>query len=481
MLTPLRKLVGGALVTAISVTLFATPSFADDRPNIVWIMLEDWSIDLGCYGNDVVQTPHVDKLASEGELFRTAFCTAPVCSSSRSAMLTGFHQNYIGGHQHDTRGDDKKPLPYGIQTMPFQLREAGYFTALQISGKTHHNFDADLGFAGRDWSERQPGQPFFAQITLTGTHRPWSRDPLAPIDAADVNLPPYYADTPMARRDWANGLEQMQLCDREVGEILQRLEDEGIADQTLVILIGDNGRCHIRGKQFLYEPGLQVPLIVKWPGQIKPGLINDDLVSMIDVTATIFDAAGVTPSVPIHGRNLWSEDVQNREYIFAARGRMGLTHDAMRSVRTDRFKLIHNLMPERAWLQYSGYKEDNYPMLAEMSVLYLQGQLNETEARFFAPRKPEFELFDLEADPHEVSNLADDPRFAATKDELLRQLYAWRDSIEDQGVSDDFRFGGRPDTYPTRTLEGWQERTAAWQDYVFRDPAENVPHPFKQK
>jgi len=466
----------GAAASAIS---FAEKS--DQRPNFIWIMLEDWSIDLSCYGSTELSTPNVDKLATQGIRYANAFCTAPVCSSSRSAMITGFHQNYIGAHQHDTKGDDRRPLPYGIKTMPTLLSEAGYFTALMVSSKTHCNFSDDLGFAGRDWKERKPGQPFFAQITLTGTHRRWQRDPKNPIDANTIKLPPYYADTPLARRDWANGLEQMQICDREVGEILKRLEDEGLAENTVVFLIGDNGRCHIRGKQFLYDPGLQVPLIIRWPGVIDPGQVNEDLVQTIDVTATILDAAGVSPTQELHGKKLFGNEIRKRDYIFAARGRMGLTHDAMRAIRSKRYKLIHNLMPERAWLQFSGYKEDNYPMLSEMNVLNLQGKLNADQTKFFAPRKPEFELFDIETDPHELNNLADNPKFASLKDDLLGKLYAWRDSIEDQGVSNTFRFGGRSAKYPTRALEEWQDRLEAWKPWVFRKPDAIISHPFAKK
>ena len=461
--------------------LTAVDTVARERPNVVWIMLEDWSTDLGCYGTKGIQTPVCDKLASEGIRYTNAFCTAPVCSSSRSAMFTGFHQNYIGAHQHDVPPADRKPLPYGIKPLPRLLQEAGYFTALMIGKKTHQNFSGDLGFMGKDWSEREKGQPFFAQITLTGTHRKWQRDPVRPIDYGDIELPPYYADTPLIRRDWANGLEQMQICDREIGSILDRLDREGLIDSTLVILIGDNGRCHIRGKQFLYDPGLRVPLIMRWPKHIEPGQVNESLVQTIDITATMLKAAGIQLPYALHGSDLFGDATNQREYVFAARGRMGQTHDAMRMIRTKRFKLIHNLMPERAWLQYSRYKEDNYPMLAEMNVLFLQGKLNADQAKFFASSKPDFELYDLENDPHELNNLAGDPKHASVKDTLLAVLYRWREEIEDQGVSDAFRFGGDPATYPTRSLEEWQERLAVWRPWVFRQPEETVQHPFRKR
>ena len=470
----------GIFAASLLFSFLGSLSASDARPNIVWIMLEDWGPEMSCYGTKGISTPICDKLADEGVRYTNAFCTSPVCSTSRSAMITGFHQNYIGAHQHRLSNDEKKSLPYGIRTMPALLRQAGYYTALMQSGKTDCNFSGNLGFSGKDWDERTNGQPFYAQITLQGTHRKWQRDAENPIDINDIELPPYYADTEFNRRDWANGLEQMQICDREIGAILKRLENEGIADNTLVFLIGDNGRCHIRGKQFLYDPGIQVPLIARWPGKIKPGQVNEDMVQTIDITATILDAAGVTPPRELHGKNLWSDEVRDRDFIFAARGRMGSTHDAMRAIRSQRYKLIHNLMPERAWCQYSGYKEDSYPMLAEMNVLNLQGKLNEDQQKFFAPSKPEFELFDIVEDPYELNNLADDPKHASIKDELLAELYAWRSSINDKGISDEFRFGGLPATYPTRSLEGWQDRLKAWKPWVFREPGSETKHPFSE-
>ncbi|MBK1878942.1 sulfatase family protein [Pelagicoccus mobilis] len=466
-------------------SIFATGALlnaSSERPNFVWIMLEDWGPDMGCYGTKGVETPHCDQLAAEGVLYKNAWGTSPVCSTSRSAMITGFHQNYIGAHQHRLSKDQKKPLPYGVKPMPALLRDAGYYTVLMQSGKTDCNFSDDLGFMGRkDWSARKPGQPFYAQITLQGTHRKWKRDTIRPISIEDVELPPYYADTPFNRRDWANGLEQMQICDREIGAILKRLDDEGVAENTIVFVIGDNGSCHFRGKQFLYEPGLQVPMIVRWPGKIAPGQVSEELVQTIDITATILDAAGVEAPHELHGKHLLSSEVSGREFMFAARGRMGATHDAMRSVRTDRFKLIHNLMPERPWLQYSGYKEDSYPMLAEMNVLFLEGKLNEDQMRLFASSKPEFELFDLSEDPYELNNLSGDPEYAAIKDELLTELYAWRSRIKDQGVSNEFRFGGLSAEFPTRSLKGWKERLEQWKPWVFREPESSELHPFYKK
>jgi N-sulfoglucosamine sulfohydrolase len=479
---------------------------AHQRPNVLWITIEDWSADLSCYGTKGLQTPHVDKLAAEGIRYERAFTTSPVCSTSRSAMMTGFHQNYIRANQH--REYNKQPLPHGIQPIPHLMKEAGYFTAL-MSYKTDCNFVPNTKqelFEGVDWSERKPDQPFFARITFGGTHRSWNRDPERLIDIADVELPPYYADTPFIRRDWANGLEQMQLVDREVGTILKRLDDEGLADNTIVFFIGDHGRCHIRGKQFLYDGGIRIPMVMRWPGKVSPGQVSEDMVMSIDICATILEAAGVTPPVPLHGTSLLDSTISNRQYVFAARDKMDETHDSMRAIRSKNHKLILNLMPERPWCQYNRYKEGAYPALAEMNVLNLTGELTPAQARFLAATKPPIELFDLAKDPHEVNNVAEAPQYADVLARLLAELEAWRtDVIDDQGVSDEFRAAGAfpdqcpvpqvddwvernaknydfntsgwPSWYPTRTLEEWRKTRAAWEPWVFRSVDDPIKRP----
>ncbi|WP_390176065.1 sulfatase family protein [Mariniblastus fucicola] len=499
------------LTIAFTLLMCCSSAFAespiDERPNILWITIEDWSPDLSCYGTKGIATPHVDKLASEGVRYQWAFTTSPVCSTSRSAMMTGFHQNYIGAHQHRTT--NKKPLPHNIKPIPHLLKEAGYFTAL-MSYKLDVNFLPDTRhelFEGTDWKQRKEGQPFFARITFPGTHRKWERDPQRPIKIEDVELPPYYADTPFCRRDWANGLEQMQIVDRKVGKILKRLEDEGLTENTIVFFIGDHGRCHIRGKQFLYDGGIRVPMIMRWPGKVEAGSVNEDLTSSIDICSTVLEAAGVTAPVPLHGTSLLSDDLKDRKYIFAARDKMDNAHDSMRTIRSKDYKLIVNLMPERPWLQFSRYKEQCYPMLAEMGAMYQRGELTPAQAVFFASSKPEIELFDLKKDPFEINNVADEPAYADTKAELLAALTDWRENvIMDEGVDDEFRAVGQfdesqrgdlsmdqwvlknrdqldfnrygwPGWYPTRSQQQWEEAVETWKPYVFRGPTEDVQRP----
>lgn len=503
------------IVTAISCKSEKQESKPAERPNILWITIEDWSPDLSCYGTKGIYTPNVDKLAAEGVRYDLAFTTSPVCSTSRSAMMTGFHQNYINANQH--REHDKKALPFGIKPIPKLMEEAGYYTCL-MSWKTDCNFTPntreelfmDVSDYTKDeaigWRNRKEGQPFFARVTFGGTHRLWIRDSVRPISENDVEVPPYYADTPFIKRDWANGLEQMQIVDRQVGTLLQKLEEDGLAENTIVFFIGDHGRCHIRGKQFLYDGGTRIPMIMRYPNKVKAHTVSNDLVMSIDICATILEAAGAKTKVPLHGKSLFSEEVANRKYLFSARDKMDETHDAMRAIRSKNYKLILNLMPERPWLQYNQYKESAYPVLAQMNVMHLKGELNKEQAAFFAANKPEIELFDLKKDPFEVNNVANVAEYQSIKEELLKELDNWRvNEIKDSGVSKEFRAlnvfpnkapktsvdkwvydnmetydfkkYGWPAWYPTRSLEEWEQVTKKWESWVFRSPTSKMSRP----
>ena len=236
-----------------------------ERPNILWLISEDTSPDFGCYGNTLVRTPNVDRLAAEGMRFTHSFATSPVCSPSRSAFCTGMYQTTIGAHQHRTYYKQELPAPVRVVTDYF--REAGYYTTnckgLQYDqpGKTDWNFTlGHEAFDGTNWRGRKSGQPFFAQVNLFLTHRPFVRDERNPIDPDAAQAPPIYPDHPVTRRDWADYLESLQVLDRQIGAVLTRLEGEGLADNTIVFYFGDHGQPHLWAKQWLYEGGIRVPL-----------------------------------------------------------------------------------------------------------------------------------------------------------------------------------------------------------------------------
>jgi arylsulfatase A-like enzyme len=443
-------LLGGAALPLLQAQPPVGPRSNPPRPNILWILAEDISPNLACYGEPLVQTPHLDRMASEGARFTRAYCTAPVCSASRSALITGQYQTSFGAHNHRTL--NKQPLRAPVRLVTDRLREAGYFTVLSAasgdpkrngkagpkgSGKTDFNFTAPHAFDGWDWSQRASGQPFFAQLSLAESHKgygwPLARQTTPRIDQSKLKLPPYYPDHPIARDEYANYLESIQLVDRYVGDIFARLRSEGIADQTLVFFAGDNGSCTFRGKQFLYEGGISVPLIARGPG-VPANTVRQDLVSFMDLTAATVAAAGLPVPATMHGRDMLAPTYTPRSHIYAARDRCDVAIDRMRCVLDTRYKYIRNFLPAIPYMQLNPYKEKEYPTWNLVKQLHAAGSLNATQSLFAAPAKPLEELYDLQADPHEIHNLATAPDHAPRLSSLRQLLDQWIIDTHDQGA-----------------------------------------------
>jgi N-sulfoglucosamine sulfohydrolase len=425
-LAGLGALAGAALPTNAATDQTTPPA---DRPNILWLIAEDLCPDIGCYGHPLVHTPHLDRLAGEGVRFTHCFSTAPVCSATRSAFMTGQYQTSIGAHQHRTV--NKQPLPEGVRLLTDRFRDAGYFVMngrpnFESPGKTDLNFAFEGALGGPDWRDRADGQPFFALVHFQETHRDFERDPDQPVNPADVTLPPYYPDHPLARRDWADYLECVQVLDRKVGSVLERLEHDGLADNTLVFFFGDHGRPHVRCKQWLYDGGIHIPLIVRLPGAVNVGRVDDRLVSAIDFAPACLNAAGLPVPETLQGQDFLTPDAPSaRDAVFAARDRCDETFDRIRCVRTRRFKYIRNFYPQLPWTQTNLYKERKYPMLPLLRMLYVRGELTPEQSRFLAPCRPPEELYDLEADPHETHNLADSEEHVDTLARLRERLDRW--------------------------------------------------------
>ncbi len=415
------------------------------RPNVLWLIAEDMCPDLGCYGNRLVRTPNIDRLASEGTRFAHAFSTAPVCSPSRSALSTGMYQTSIGAHHHRSHRSDGHTLPKGVRFLSHIFQESGYFTSNAtytgagklVPGKTDYNFTMDHAFDGVDWRERASGQPFFAQVNFHEAHRgpAWTeaRKRARRIDPARVTLPPYYPDDPVAREDVATYLDAINGLDEKVGEVLQRLKDDGLADNTIIAFFGDNGQCLVRGKQWLYDAGIHVPLIMHWPGHIEAGRVQPGLASLIDVTASSLALAGLPRPERMDGRMLFGPEACRRDCIVAARDRCDETRDHIRCVRTLRFKYIRNFMPERPYTQPNNYIETNYPVLGLLKQCAARGTLNAAQQAFMQAQKPAEELYDLEKDPCEVNNLAGEPAYQSEISGLRAALDRWVADSGDQG------------------------------------------------
>lgn len=406
------------------------------QPNILWIYGEDLYPNLGCYGTPVVQTPNIDQFASQSALYKNAFVTCPVCSASRSALITGRYQTSFGAHNHRSKRD--VPLPENIKLITDHFREAGYFTSnssgppYDKAGKTDFNFLRPNPFDGIDWTERAKGQPFYAQINITDTHRDFAPDPENPIDPDQIELPPYYPDHPLIRKDWAMYLESIQVFDRKVGHVLQRLDDEGLAENTIVFLISDHGRAHIRDKQFCYDGGIRIPCIVRWPGHIQPGVL-DDLVSGVDMAPTSLALAGLDVPPEMEGQVFLGSQAQKRDHIISARDRCDGTVDRIRCVRTHKYKYIRNYHPDRPYMQFNGYKYQQYPLWTLLPLLAKEGKLTKPQTNFLAPSRPYEELYDLQTDPHELNNLADSPDHQNIRTDLSARLDHWITTFKDQG------------------------------------------------
>lgn len=435
-------LVCGAILPLANCTSSTEPIQA--LPSILWIISEDMSPDLGSYGDPLVHSPALDKLASEGVRYTRVFTPAPVCSASRSALITGMYQTTIGAHHHRSHRRDDYRLPEGVDIVTNYFRRAGYFTAnvtspapgVKGTGKDDFNFQVEDPWEGTDWDQRAEGQPFFAQVNFPETHRPFRKAPENPVDPDQVALPPYYADDPIIRNDWALYLDTINKLDKKVDAVLERLDREGLRENTIVFFFSDHGAGHLRGKHALYDGGIRIPLIVRRPGQIEPGTVSDQLISMIDITATSLAAAGIELPAKMQGRPFLGADVVPRDVIFAARDRIDEAEAHLRAIRTERFKYIRNFLPDQPYpTQWLPYKFKSWPALGLMKKLYDEGKLTPEQAQFMAPQWPAEEYYDLEQDPHELHNLVDSPEHQQGLEDLRARLDAWVKESGDLGAT----------------------------------------------
>jgi arylsulfatase A-like enzyme len=421
-------------------SLMANETTGQVRPNIVWIIPDDMSANFSCYGETAIETPNVDKLAASGVKFTSAYVTAPVCSTCRSAFITGMYQTSIGAHHHRSgRGELKIHLPAGIRMVPKLFQEAGYHTSITgwpmngRLGKTDYNFEWDQSvYDGTDWAKRKKGQPFFAQIQTPGG-KLRGKGTRTPENA--VKLPPYYPNHPDIVRDWAAYLDSVRMTDLMVGEVVARLKKEGVFENTIVLFMTDHGISHARGKQFMYDEGLHVPLVIAGPG-IKAGTVRNDVVEHIDIAALSLAAAGIEIPKYMQAQNILGEHYAPREAVFAARDRCDETVDHMRSVRTADFKYIRNFLPNRPYLQPCAYK-DAKAILIALRECHAACTLNETQQLLFRDVRPPEELYDVKNDPYEINNLANDPAFADRLKEMRDRLDTWIIETGDQGRESD--------------------------------------------
>jgi len=428
--------------TLFTLTLFVSTLFGEASApvNVVWIVIEDASPHVGCYGETLIKTPHIDRIAREGIRCSNAFVTAPVCSSSRSAMVSGMYQTTLGVHNHRSQSSsgkgggntayyDSYKVPKSVKLIPELFRDAGYYVTNK--SKTDYNFiPTSTLYHGSDWKKAPADQPIFAQFQLKGGK---NRKAKGHADPAKVVLPPYYPDHPVLRQDWAKYLDSWVKTDEEVGQILADLKKGGRLDSTAIFLWTDHGVSHLRGKQFLYEEGIRVPMIIRLPKKQSAGTVRDDLVEHIDVAACSLKLAGIKIPGNVQGRDLLASDYKTRKFVFAGRDRCDETVDILRCVRDFRYKYVRNFMSHVPHAQPSQYK-DGKKIVQVMRGLHKKGKLNEQQSRPFAPRRPPEELYDLKNDPHELVNLAQAPKSQERLVAMRKVLYQRMTETRDMGL-----------------------------------------------
>jgi uncharacterized sulfatase len=450
------------------------------RPNFLWISTEDIGPMHGCYGDPVAVTPAIDQLAAEGVRYTNAYTCAGVCSPSRYSIITGRYPT-SDGTQHMRSGISSQgplnyytKLPEGVRFFTSYLRDAGYYCT--NNSKQDYQVDTppdawDVSGRSAHWRNRtDASQPFFHVVNFTTTHEsrthrlgpPVSRArsqgltaedvhglPIQDrgqlpesrrVDPADVVVPPYYPDTPDVRQLIAQNYDNVSTMDMQCEAVVRQLEEDGLAEDTVVFYWSDHGGPLARGKRTIYDSGIHVPLIVRIPekfrvgGQGTPGSVDTHMMSFIDFAPTMLNLAGLAVPSFIQGRSFLGPNLgQERHYIYAARDRMDERYDTVRAVRDKRFKYIRNYQPHKPLYQYIDYAERG-PIQKEIRRLGAEGSLPAAAAAMLSPTKTAEELYDLEADPHEINNLADSDDHRDTLDRLRAAHEAWVVDTRDTGL-----------------------------------------------
>ncbi|MFL2490772.1 MAG: sulfatase [Luminiphilus sp.] len=428
-----------------------------ELPNILLLMAEDMSPRVGAFNDPVAVTPNLDRLAKEGVIYTNVFATAGVCAPSRAAMILGIPQVSSGAQHMRTASRPAGAYfaipPQDVKAFPELLRSRGYYT--YTDSKLDYQFSHVRAGSGpftiwdaenvtsRGWANRSEDQPFFGWQNFFVTHESnlfgktpeslryfffwlyqlWiGRNTTEIVKPEDVVLPPYYPDTKTIRADIAQHYNNIAEMDRQVGEALTALEQDGLLDSTIVIWMTDHGDGLPRAKRELYDSGINVPVIVRWPDKftppnIKPGSKDNRLISTLDLAPTILSLASVELPEYLHGSSFMTS---NREYVFASRDRIDYIPDRQRAVRDKRFKYIRSWHPDLVQGHRLAFR-DNINMVREMRELFYAGQLSEKQASWFQAVGSE-RLFNVITDPHEVENLAGEVTYSAELARLRKVL-----------------------------------------------------------
>jgi len=409
------------------------------RPNILWLVSEDNSPYLGCYGDTFARTPRLDALAAEGVAYDNAFANTPVCAPARSTLITGLYATSLGTHHMRSRNK----VPSYVELFPRLLRRAGYYTTNH--SKTDYNLVQEPGDAWDairrgHYKNRRNGQPFFSVFNIETSHEGQLHGTTVKQEHLErpFKLPPYHPDTPEIRSNWVEYYERLHRMDGEIGARLDELDEAGLADDTIVFYYSDHGGVLTRSKRFLFDTGVHVPLIVRFPKKFsqlapgKPGSRSDRLVSFVDFAPTVLQLAGIDIPKRFQGHAfLGPTAAPPQDYVYLFRGRMDERYDCQRAVRDKRYKYVCNYLPHRPYGQHIEYLWQ-MPTTLSWEAAYKAGELNAVQRAFWEKKPPE-ELYDTETDPWEVNNLAANPAYQETLTRLRQANRAHLLTVRDAG------------------------------------------------
>jgi N-sulfoglucosamine sulfohydrolase len=448
------------LVLTLSQCSYLTPTQFDSQdgprlpktPNILWLVAEDLSAIIPPFGDNTVATPNLTRLANEGIRYTQVFSSSGVCAPSRAAIATGMYQNRIGAqHMRTTNIADfgvEGIIPYEavppsyVKMHSQYFREAGYYTS--NNAKEDYQFRKsvtawDESSDTAHWRNRAEGQPFFSIFNFGITHESqiWrqAENPLLVDENLTVPVPPYLADTEIGRQDIRRVYSNIVAMDRQVGEILDQLEEDGLMDSTIIFWYTDHGGPLPRQKRLLYDSGMHLPLIIRFPDQYRAGEIDEQLISFVDFKSTILSLAGIEPPDYVDGRAFVGEYATTaaRNYVHGAADRFDSKYDMIRAVRDDRFKYLRNFNPEKPYYLPLPYREQ-MPAMQELLRMRDAGELSPAQAQWFRTSKEREELFDVNNDPYELNNIAADPAYTDKLAELRKEMDSWMSFIDDKGL-----------------------------------------------
>ena len=418
----------------------ATGQKQPEQPNILCIVCEDISPYLGCYGDAVAVTPNLDNFSRESIRYTGMYTTIGVSSPSRAALITGMYPTSIGANNMRTAQNKSKPagihpydvvLPAGIKCYTEQMRAAGYFCT--NNSKTDYQFAAPLTAWDEQgdrahWKHAPEGMPFFSIFNLNVTHEfqvmKRADQPLS-VQPEDIILPPYYPDDPVVRKDMAILYSNITEMDRQFQILVDELKASGKLDNTIIIWYSDNGGPMPRQKRELYESGALVPFMIRFPDGYKAGTVDRGLHMFVDIPATILSLAGLPVPEYMHGRPFLGQYKQkSRKYVYGARDRLDTFYEKQGCVRDERYRYIRNYRIEQPdYLPI--ISRAAMPMMARMAELHEAGNLNADQEKWFKYPRPEIEFYDVQADPHELNNLADNPKYKKKIKELSDEFDRW--------------------------------------------------------